>query len=82
MTVAVTATEITSTNGAGATMNAFFDEEGLVCALPDRILDVNGIVAEVDALTWQVNGLTYSLSSASNTDVNAVFLQAGPGNAL
>jgi hypothetical protein len=80
--VAVTATEITSTNGAGATMSVYFDREALECALPNRILDVNGIVAAVDTLTWQVNGLTYSIADASNTDVNAVFLQAQPGNAL
>jgi hypothetical protein len=80
--VAVTATEITSTHGAGATMSVYFDREALECALPNRILDVNGIVAAVDTLTWQVNGLTYSIANASNTDVNAVFLQAQPGNAL
>ena len=80
--VSVTDANITSTSGAGAAMTAYFDTEGLECALPNRILDVNGIVAEVDTLTWQVNGAAYSISSASNTNVNAVFLQAGPGSAL
>ena len=82
--VAVTNSEITTTNGSGATMNAFFDTEGLVCALPDRIINTSGIIGEKDSLTWQVDSLRYSVAdpAAGNTNAVSVFLRAEPGNAL
>ena len=82
--VAVTDTEIASTNGAGATMNAYFDRAALECALPDRILDVAGIIASKSGLTWQVDSVTYGLADpdAGNLNAISVFLRNGPGNAL
>ncbi len=64
-----------------ADIDVFYDREGLVLAQTGDIIDPNGVVVEVNALTWFTDRLLPGGLIAATTGA-AVFLQAQQGNVL
>lgn len=72
---------VSGTGNGDAELNVYFDREGLVLAQTGDIIDPNGVIAEVNSVTWFTDRLLPGGLNAATT-AQAIFIQAQSGNAL